>query len=216
MASSTNPKAGLGVTILEKIAGISKAKESSSLNQLRRGMLHTSSIEATPSTRLVRCSVEPPRWDAKRLHQRGGKIVDVKAWNTEREQVISHALAQISGIFILLEPKNKQKRNTMTTLERRITDLERRVQQLSKDIDVQLARDKELLARIRSGQGYWRAMHCVDSCHHPYDETAFDKFPLYGGNASSTSTDKAVVLVERSVSKQNEHHKSRDVNSNYV
>eukprot|EP00977_Amphora_coffeiformis_P026506 scaffold27315_cov76-Amphora_coffeaeformis.AAC.1 len=59
-------------------------------------------------------------------------------------------------------------------------------------------------------------MHCVDSCHHPYDETAFDKFPLYGGNASSTSTDKAVVLVERSVSKQNEHHKSRDVNSNYV
>ena len=100
----------------------------------------------------------------------------------------------------------------MTTLERRITDLESRVQQLSKVIDAQLARDKELLARIRRGQGYWRAMHCVDGSHHPHDETTLDKFPPQHDHSSS-STDKAVVLAEKSVSTKNECHKFREVNS---
>ena len=104
----------------------------------------------------------------------------------------------------------------MTTLERRITDLERKVQQLSKDIDAQLTRDMELLARIRSGQRYWRAMHCVDGGQYPYDEPAFNgKFPLPHGNDSSTttSTDKAVVLTERTQKEEESCHKSRDVNS---
>jgi len=69
-----------------------------------------------------------------------------------------------------------------------------------------------LLARIRRGQGYWRAMHCVDASRHPYDEPTVNNFPPQHDNSSS-STDKAVALVEKAVSTRNECHKIREVNS---
>ena len=44
------------------------------------------------------------------------------------------------------------------SLEDRVSDLERRLRQLSTDIDFSIAKDQELLARLRSGQGTWRAL----------------------------------------------------------
>lgn len=108
----------------------------------------------------------------------------------------------------------------MASLEGRITDLERRVQLLSKDIDVQLAKDKELLARIRGGQGYSRAMRHEDDFSlpstggHPYDEPALDNASSNG--YSSTSTDNAVVLTEKPTSAQNKLKKTVYRESNSV
>lgn len=95
----------------------------------------------------------------------------------------------------------------MTSLESRITKLERKVRELSIDIELFVAKDKELLARLRSGQGCWRAMRRSDDFSlpslggHPFDEPTPIQDKATGD--SSAETDRAVVFAERSNSEQN-------------
>lgn len=88
-----------------------------------------------------------------------------------------------------------------SSLEARVTALERKVRQLSIDIDKFMARDLELLARLR-GQSVWRALRRVEA-NHPYDEAA-SKYPCHGedtlpvdmvAGVSSYATDQAVMGV---------------------
>lgn len=62
-------------------------------------------------------------------------------------------------------------------LENRVSALEKQVRQLSTDINRSLAKDRELLARLRSGKGTWRALRNMQQQHddevgHPYDEAS--------------------------------------------
>ena len=108
----------------------------------------------------------------------------------------------------------------MPSLEHRVSALEQKVRQLSHDIDIYIAKDKELLARLRNGQSAWRAMQRTDDAYslpsvggHPFDEPSVARSvrhkPLPGTLQQShpdgsAATDQAVVvLTERSVSDQN-------------
>ena len=110
----------------------------------------------------------------------------------------------------------------VTSLEHRVSALERQVRQLSSDIDRSLAKDRELLARLRSGQGAWRALQRMQQEEdmsipsldgHPFDESSVVPAPkrrmpqakreLYSTTKQeggcSTSTDQAVVFTDGSM-----------------
>lgn len=76
-----------------------------------------------------------------------------------------------------------------SSLEDRISDLERRVRQLSAEIDVSIAKDQELLARLRSGQGTWRALQRMRDQE--------DVFSLSGGDPHSDSSVAATTITEK-------------------
>ena len=119
-----------------------------------------------------------------------------------------------------------------SSLENRLSVLERQLDQLSAEIDQSIAKDQELLARLRSAQGVWRALRRMReqdiSVGDPYDESSVatavtvnepptrlfpNQLPKEGSCSvaakqrqhgdSSALTDQAVALSERSVSDQN-------------
>lgn len=110
---------------------------------------------------------------------------------------------------------------TTTRLEQRIFTLERKMRQLTSDIEIFIAKDKELLARLRTGQSSWRAMQRVDeaycmpssiSSQNPYHEPSSLIGKLFQnqetGGSDSASTDQAVVSSSRSVSDENQDNEN--------
>ena len=109
---------------------------------------------------------------------------------------------------------------TTTRLEQRIFTLERKMRQLTSDIEIFIAKDRELLARLRTGQSSWRAMRRVDeaycmpstSAQNPYDEPSSSLGKLFQNQetrgSDSASTDQAVVLSSRSVSDENQDNEN--------
>jgi hypothetical protein len=92
----------------------------------------------------------------------------------------------------------------MASLEHKVVNLERQVRQLSTEIDLYIAKDKELLARLRGGRGAWRTFRRAEEMSlpsvggHPFDEpscTEASATPQKGPTCTATN---APVLRERS------------------
>lgn len=86
----------------------------------------------------------------------------------------------------------------MSSIENKVTQLERKIKQLSNDIEIYIAKDREILARLRSGCGPWRAILRTEEfslSHHPYDEPSLT---ARKHDTHSATTNGAVVMSRKS------------------
>lgn len=91
----------------------------------------------------------------------------------------------------------------MGSLVHKVTSLERQIQQLSHNIDSLIAKDRELLARLRSGQQPWRAIRRAKELSlHPYDEPSLPGFLAHQERDGSALTDETVVLSDKSLTEE--------------
>lgn len=86
---------------------------------------------------------------------------------------------------------------TMGSIEQKVSLLECQIRQLSNDIESYIAKDKELLARLRTGRGTWRALRRAQELSlHPYDEPPPEVLASSRKGGDDSATTDAVVLSQ--------------------